>query len=204
MQSSHFRDSGTSLLDPPESGLSAVGCWPIFKKVAIHVTAMMSGAVGIVAIMMEAPVEGRDFPGSLPELRDAYPRRAATRTTLAIRPRRVIVAVTWIATFKNSGLERRFASDAQNRREWYDQVSGRGREICPCPRWRFRGVGRTQPRSIQKCGIAGSTDRGARSCLRFRDREDRFCKWVLRWILASGQSAPVRDEHARTVCDPVL
>ena len=36
--------------------------------VAIHVTAVMSGVVGIVPVM-DAPVEGRDYPGSLPELR---------------------------------------------------------------------------------------------------------------------------------------
>ena len=38
-------------------------------RVAIHVTAVMSGVVGIVPVMTDAPVEGRDYPGSLPELR---------------------------------------------------------------------------------------------------------------------------------------
>lgn len=40
-----------------------------FAKVAIHVIATMSGAAGSVPIMMDRPMEGRDFPGSLPEVR---------------------------------------------------------------------------------------------------------------------------------------
>ena len=43
---------------------------PNIDKVAVHVTAVMSGVVGIVPVMtMHAPFAGRDYPGSLPELR---------------------------------------------------------------------------------------------------------------------------------------
>lgn len=38
-------------------------------EVAIHVPAVMSGVVDIVPSMLGTPVEGRDYPGSLPELR---------------------------------------------------------------------------------------------------------------------------------------
>ncbi len=51
-----------------ERGRRPGGDFGFLLKVAIHVTAVMSGVLRSVPLM-DAPVEGRDYPGSLPELR---------------------------------------------------------------------------------------------------------------------------------------